>query len=68
MSGNRPLQDPPRTAVKTYGTTPAFASAKTRATLSATDVRSAEAARKINRVCGATTARSTRISTFNSAL
>ncbi|MEU4028610.1 FxSxx-COOH cyclophane-containing RiPP peptide [Streptomyces anulatus] len=68
MSGNRPLQDPPRTAVKTYGTTPAFASAKTRATLAATDVHSTEAARKLSRVCGATTARSTRISTFSSAL
>ncbi|MFC8698235.1 FxSxx-COOH cyclophane-containing RiPP peptide [Streptomyces parvus] len=54
--------------MKTYGTTPAFAPAKTRATLAATDVRSADAVTKINRVCGATTARSTRISTFNSAL
>ncbi|BFP56239.1 FXSXX-COOH protein [Streptomyces fimicarius] len=54
--------------MKTYGTTPAFASAKTRATLAATDVRSAEAARKLDRAIGATTARSTRISTFSSAL
>ncbi|WP_107471537.1 FXSXX-COOH protein [Streptomyces sp. PTY087I2] len=54
--------------MKTYGTTPAFAFAKTRATLAATDVRSAEAARKLDRAIGATTARSTRISTFSSAL
>ncbi|MDQ0983651.1 FXSXX-COOH protein [Streptomyces sp. V2I9] len=54
--------------MKTYGTTPAFAPAKTRATLAATDVHSAETARKINRAIGATTARSTRISTFSSAL
>ncbi|GAB2947310.1 MULTISPECIES: FxSxx-COOH cyclophane-containing RiPP peptide [unclassified Streptomyces] len=54
--------------MKTYGTTPAFASAKTRATLASTDARSAEAARKLSRVCAATTDRSTRISTFSSAL
>ncbi|RPK78946.1 MULTISPECIES: FXSXX-COOH protein [Streptomyces] len=57
--------------MKTYGTTPAFAPAKTRTTrttLAATDVRSAEAARKLSRAIGSTTARSTRISTFSSAL
>ncbi|MGW4362341.1 FxSxx-COOH cyclophane-containing RiPP peptide [Streptomyces californicus] len=54
--------------MKTYGNTPAPAPAKTRATLAATDVHSAEAARKINRAMGGTTARSTRISTFSSAL
>ncbi|MFJ7412504.1 FxSxx-COOH cyclophane-containing RiPP peptide [Streptomyces sp. NPDC098077] len=54
--------------MKTYGTTPSFAPAKTRATLAATDVRSADAARKLSRVSGAATARSTRISTFSSAL
>lgn len=54
--------------MKTYGTTPAFAHAKPRTTLASIDARSAEAARKIDRVCGAPSGRSTRTSTFSSAL
>ncbi|MFJ4964983.1 FxSxx-COOH cyclophane-containing RiPP peptide [Streptomyces sp. NPDC088729] len=54
--------------MKTYGTTPAFANAKTRTTLAAIDARSAEAARKLGRVIDASPGRSTRISTFSSAL
>ncbi|MEW1613150.1 MULTISPECIES: FXSXX-COOH protein [unclassified Streptomyces] len=54
--------------MKTYGTTPAFAHAKPRTTLAATEARSADATRKIDRVFGASTGRSIRTSTFSSAL
>ncbi|MEU1126376.1 FxSxx-COOH cyclophane-containing RiPP peptide [Streptomyces sp. NPDC005899] len=55
--------------MKTYETSPSFAIAKkSRVPLAQIDTRGTEASRKLGRVFGATTGRSTRISTFSSAL
>ncbi|MFH9612209.1 FxSxx-COOH cyclophane-containing RiPP peptide [Streptomyces pratensis] len=55
--------------MKTYETSPSFAIAKkSRVPLAQIDARGADASRKIGRVFGTSTSRSTQTSTFSSAL
>ncbi|MFE6936612.1 FxSxx-COOH cyclophane-containing RiPP peptide [Streptomyces sp. NPDC057699] len=55
--------------MKTYETSPAFATAKkSRVPLAKIDARGADASRKIGRVFGTSTGRSMQTSTFSSAL
>jgi FXSXX-COOH protein len=65
VSGNNPS----RTAVKTYETSPSFAIAKkSRVPLTEIDARSTDASRKLGRVFGISTGRPLQTSTFSSAL
>nr|WP_202461715.1 MULTISPECIES: FxSxx-COOH cyclophane-containing RiPP peptide [unclassified Streptomyces] len=60
---------PPRTAVKTYESSPLFADAKkSRVPLAKIDISGGSAVRKLARVIPADDGRPSRISTFNSAL
>ncbi|MFJ9639754.1 FxSxx-COOH cyclophane-containing RiPP peptide [Streptomyces sp. NPDC101178] len=61
--------EPPRTAVKTYASPPLFADAKkSRVPLAEIDLSGGSAARKLARVIPTADGRTSRISTFNSAL
>lgn len=59
---------PSRTAVKTNESNSSFANAKSRVPLAEIDARGAEATRKLDRVFSTSTGRSTKASTFSSAL